>query len=245
MRPRLAGVRPLRPPRHRLHRLGAVAARPRPLGRQEDGRAPAALGQRPRLREERSGPHDARYTRCGDARRRRLDRACARVAPRGARARQLDALRAGLAHGVPGKAQALGCLRRAHRERRLLRGAKRVLRLPRAAPAGQPLLAALCGAGAGDAAALAGALAAAAGQRRARPAGGQARAGGPDPRSTGEIGQNRHARRRRCRASCRGARFEFPGRAAQCRNQNSSQYDLSPHRRSFQCRPCRTRRRRC
>ena len=77
------------------------------------------------------------------------------MAPRRIGARLFDALRAGLADGLPGKTQALGRLRRAHRERCLLRGAKRVLRLPRAAPGGQSLLAALCGTSTGDAAALA------------------------------------------------------------------------------------------
>ena len=53
MRPRLAGVRPLRPPRHACidsRRRGEAAA----LCRQEDGRAPAALGKRPGL--GKSGP---------------------------------------------------------------------------------------------------------------------------------------------------------------------------------------------
>ena len=131
----------------------------------------------------KSGPdHTTRDIQDTATRRRRLDRACARVAPRRIGARLFDALRAGLAHGVPGKTQALGRLRRAHRERCLLRGAKRVLRLPRAAPAWKSLLAALCGTSTGDAATLAGAPAAAAGQRqRRRPAGGQAGARGPIP----------------------------------------------------------------
>ena len=129
-------------PRRRAAAASASALRV--LIRRRRGAAAAARSARRRralqqlsgsaLDSVKSGPdHTTRDIQdTATRRRRRLDRARPRVAPRRIGARQLDALRAGLSDGLPGKTQALGRLRRAHRERCLLRGAIRVLRVPRA-----------------------------------------------------------------------------------------------------------------